>query len=74
MEFTTQKIAENFWAIAQKGVRSFLLIGWDKAILVDNVLSGTAVPVGPAPDRFPETVKVYRHGRAQMYFECVERE
>ena len=27
MEFTTQKIAEDLWAIEQKGVRSFLLTG-----------------------------------------------
>ena len=36
--------------------------------LTDEILSGTAVPVGPAPDWFPDTVKTYRHGRAQMYY------
>ena len=40
----------------------------DHLALADAVLGGTAVPAGPAPERFPETVKVYRHGRAQMYY------
>ncbi len=40
----------------------------DHLALADDVLDHTAVPVGPAPDRFPDTVKVYRHGRAQMYY------
>lgn len=40
----------------------------DHLALADEVLSGAAVPAGPAPDRFPDTVKVYRHGRAQMYY------
>ena len=40
----------------------------DHLALADEVLSGTAVPAGPAPDWFPDTVKVYRHGRAQMYY------
>ena len=40
----------------------------DHLALADDVLSGTAVPVGPAPDWFPDTVKTYRHGRAQMYY------
>ena len=40
----------------------------DHLALADDVLSGTAVPAGPAPDWFPDTVKVYRHGRAQMYY------
>lgn len=38
--------------------------------LAEEVLSGTAVPAGPAPDWFPDTVKIYRHGRAQMYYAC----
>ncbi len=45
MEFTTKKIAENFWAIEQKGVRSFLLTGWDKAILVDTCFGGDILSV-----------------------------
>lgn len=40
----------------------------DHLALAEDVLSGNAVPVGPAPDWFPETVKIYRHGRAQMYY------
>lgn len=40
----------------------------DHLALADDVLSGAAVPAGPAPDWFPETVKTYRHGRAQMYY------
>jgi len=39
----------------------------DHLALAEDVLSGAAVPAGPAPDRFPDTVKTYRHGRAQMY-------
>ena len=41
----------------------------DHLALADDVLSGTAVPAGPAPEWFPETVKTYRSGRAQMYCE-----
>lgn len=44
----------------------------DHLALADEVLKGTAVPAGPAPDWFPETVKVYRQGRAQMYYEYIE--
>ena len=40
----------------------------DHLALADDVLSGSAVPAGPAPDWFPDTVKTYRHGRAQMYY------
>ena len=40
----------------------------DLLALADDVLSGNAVPAGSAPDWFPETVKTYRHGRAQMYY------
>ena len=40
----------------------------DHLALADAVLNGTAVPAGPAPDWFPDTVKTYRHGRAQMYY------
>lgn len=40
----------------------------DHLALAEEVLSGTAVPAGPAPDWFPDTVKIYRHGRAQMYY------
>jgi len=42
----------------------------DHLALADKVLNGTAVPAGPAPDWFPDTVKIYRHGRAQMYYAC----
>jgi len=40
----------------------------DHLALADEVLSGTAVPAGPAPEWFPDTVKTYRSGRAQMYY------
>ena len=40
MEFTIQKIAENIWAIEQKGVRAFLLVGRSSAILVDTCFGG----------------------------------
>ena len=40
----------------------------DHLALAEDVLSGAAVPAGAAPDCFPDTVKVYRHGRAQMYY------
>ena len=40
----------------------------DHLALADEVLRGNAVPAGPAPDWFPDTVKIYRHGRAQMYY------
>lgn len=42
----------------------------DHLALADEILSGSAVPAGPAPDWFPDTVKTYRHGRAQMYYAC----
>ena len=40
MEFTVQKIAENIWAIDQKGVRAFLLTGQEEAVLVDTCFGG----------------------------------
>ena len=40
----------------------------DHLALAEAVLSGAAVPAGPVPAGFPETVKVYRYGRAQMYY------
>lgn len=40
----------------------------DHLALADEILNGSAIPAGPAPDRFPNTVKTYRHGRAQMYY------
>jgi len=40
----------------------------DHLALADDILNGTAVPAGPVPDWFPDTVKTYRHGRAQMYY------
>ena len=42
----------------------------DHLALAEDVLGGNAIPAGPAPDWFPETVKVYRHGRAQMYYDA----
>ena len=42
----------------------------DHLALADEILSGDAVPAGPAPDWFPDTVKTYCHGRAQMYYAC----
>ena len=44
MEFTIQKIAENIWAIEQKGVRAFLLVGQDNAILVDTCFGEISEP------------------------------
>ena len=41
----------------------------DLLALAEDVLSGSAAPAENAPDRFPDTVKVYRHGRARMYYE-----
>ena len=46
----------------------------DHLALADDVLSGSAVPDGPAPDWFPDTVKVYCHGRASMYYAYRENE
>jgi len=40
----------------------------DHLALAEGVLSGAAAPTGPAPDRFPASVKVYRQGRAQMFY------
>jgi len=40
----------------------------DHLALADEILNGTAIPAGPAPEWFPDTVKTYRHGRAQMYY------
>lgn len=40
MEFTTRQIGDGFWAIQQDGVRSFLFVGADSAILVDTCFSG----------------------------------
>ncbi len=45
MEFTTQKIAENLWALDQKGVRSFFLVGQDTAVLVDTCFGGDILSV-----------------------------
>jgi len=45
MEFTTQKIAENLWALDQKGVRSFFLVGQDNAVLVDTCFGGDILSV-----------------------------
>lgn len=42
----------------------------DHLALAEEVLSGSAEPAGPAPEWFPDTVKTYRHGRAQMYYAC----
>lgn len=43
----------------------------DLIALAQELLAGKGTPVGPAPDRFPPSVKTYRHGRAQMFFEQV---
>ena len=40
MEFTVQKLADNIWALDQKGVRAFLLVGQEEAILVDTCFGG----------------------------------
>ena len=44
----------------------------DHLALAEKVLEGEASPAGPAPDWFPDTVKVSRHGRAQMYYEKMQ--
>lgn len=41
----------------------------DHIALAQELLAGQGTPVGPAPDRFPPSVKTYRHGRAQMFFQ-----
>lgn len=43
----------------------------DHLALAEDLLSGNAVPAGPAPEWFPDTVKTYRHGRAQMYYAVI---
>jgi len=40
----------------------------DHRILADEIRNGTAIPLGPAPEWFPDTVKTYGWGRAQMYY------
>ena len=40
----------------------------DHLALAEELLSGCAIPASPAPDWFPDTVKIYRHGRTQMYY------
>ena len=44
----------------------------DHMALAEEILAGSAVPVAPGLEWFPETVKVYRHGRAQMYYDMTE--
>lgn len=45
MEFTVRKIAENFWALEQTGVRAFLLVGQGNAVLVDTCFEGDILTV-----------------------------
>lgn len=40
----------------------------DHLAMADEVLNGTAIPAGPAPEWIPDTVRTYRHGRAQMFY------
>ena len=40
MEFTIREIRKNIWALEQKGVRAFLLVGRDRAVLVDTCFGG----------------------------------
>ena len=45
MDFTVNKISENFYALEQKGVRAFLLVGRDNAVLVDTCFGGDILSV-----------------------------
>jgi len=40
----------------------------DHLTLADDILNGTAIPIGPAPEWFPDSVKTYRYNRAQMFY------
>ena len=40
----------------------------DHIALAEDVLSGSSAPYGPVPEWIPETVKIYRHGRAHMFY------
>ena len=40
----------------------------DHLSLAESLLDGTASPVGPAPEWFPDSVKTYRYNRAQMFY------
>lgn len=40
----------------------------DHLALAEELLAGTAVPVGPSPEWIPDTVMTYRHDRAQMFY------
>ena len=41
----------------------------DHIALAEELLAGKGADVGPAPDHFPPSVKAYRHGRAQMFYQ-----
>lgn len=45
MTFTIHNIDENIWSIEQHGVRAFLLVGEDNAILVDTCFGGDILSV-----------------------------
>lgn len=40
MEFTVQKLMGSIWSLEQQGVRAFLLVGQDRAVLVDTCFGG----------------------------------
>ena len=40
----------------------------DHLSLADALLDGIALPIGPAPKWFPDSVKTYQYNRAQMYY------
>lgn len=40
MEYAIEKLADNMWTIDQKGVRAFLLVGTEQALLVDTCFGG----------------------------------
>ena len=45
MEYVKKQIADNFWCIEQNGVRSFLFLGENEALLVDTCFGGDLMAV-----------------------------
>ena len=56
MEFTIHKIAENIWAIEQNVVRGFLLVGLDRAVLVDTCFGGDILSACRTVTQLPITL------------------
>jgi len=61
MEYVKKQIAENFWCIEQNGVRSFLFIGTDDAVLVDTCFGGDLKSVVESITDLPITL-ITTHG------------